>query len=332
MSSGNYKKVLKTTKLNNELMLEITYYDNGIKKAKIEELEKIKDKKIWIDTHTLTKEEVQILGKVLDIHETTQEDLFNSNVRIKVEEFDNYLFCIFYGIKKNKGLEFHELDFVIGENFIISNHKKDLESFEKLKKNKEKLEELFKEDVDSVFHELIDEEIDNYFPVLEEIDVHIEKLGEESSKKPKPKILKEILNLKRSIILGKRIVYQQREKMSFLAKKDYKQISKSVLPYIRDVYDNTIRVSDSLDNSRERIANAYDIYMSTMNHKMNEVMKVMSVIATMALPLTVISSIYGTNFAILPGALNPIGFWMMIASMLIISIGSLIFFRKRGWF
>ena len=313
-------------------MLEIYYYDQGIKKAKIDEIERLKDKKIWIDTHSLTKEEVATLGKTLEIHETTQEDLFNSNVRIKVEEFDNYLFCIFYGIKKNKGLEFHELDFVIGKNFIISNHKKDLDSFEKLKKDKERLESLFKEDVDSIFHELIDEEVDTYFPTLEEIDVQIEKLEEDATKKPNPKILKEILKLKRDIILGKRIVFQQREKMSFLAKKEYKQISKSVLPYLRDVYDNTIRVSDSLDNSRELVANAYDIYMSTMNHKMNETMKVMSVIATIALPLTVLSSIYGTNFQILPGATSPIGFWMMIATMLILSSGALIFFRRRGWF
>lgn len=313
-------------------MLEIIYYDNGIKRAKIDDLDKIKDKKVWIDTHSLTKEEVSILGKHFDIHETTQEDLFNSNVRIKVEEFDNYLFCIFYGIKKNKGLEFHELDFVLGKNFLISNHKKDLESFEKLKKNKDKLEELFKEEVDSIFHELIDEEVDTYFPTLEAIDVQIEKLEEEASKNPKPKILKEILSLKRSIILGKRIVFQQREKMSFLAKKEYKQISKSVLPYIRDVYDNTIRVSDSLDNSRELIGNSYDIYMSTMNQRMNEVMKVMSVIATLALPLTVISSIYGTNFAILPGKDNPVGFWIMIITMISISLTSLILFRKRGWF
>lgn len=313
-------------------MLDITYYDEGIRKAKIEELEKIKDKKIWIDTHTLTKEEVQTLGKTFDLHETTLEDLFNSNVRIKIENFDNYILCIFYGFKKSKTLEFHELDFVIGKNFIITNHKKDLESFEKLKKDKDKLEALFKKGEDFLFHKLLDEETDGYFPILENIDMDIEKLNEEAAKNPKPKILKEILKHKRSIILAKRIIYQQREKMSFLAKKDYKQISKKVVPYLRDVYDNTIRISDSLDNSRELIGNAYDIYMSSINNSMNEVMKVMSVIATLALPLTVISSIYGTNFLNLPGSANPIGFWIMISAMTIMSSIIIILFKRRGWF
>jgi magnesium transporter len=313
-------------------MLEIFYYNNGVKKAEFNELEKLKDDKIWIDVSNITREETQSLGKIFKIHPTTQEDLFKSNVRIKVEEFDDYLFCIYYGIKNTKMIEMYELDFVIGTNFVISNHKRPIDTFDALKKDKEMLEIVFKKGPDFIFHELLDREIDNYFPMLENVDDQIENIEEHVAKKARQKVLSDILKLKRTVILVKRKVFEQREKVSFLVKKDHKFITKEAAPYFRDVYDNTIRVSDSLDNSRELIANAYDVYMSTMSNNMNEIMKVLSIIATLFLPLTVISSIYGTNFAILPGANSPFGFWLMIIGMFVLSGAFLFMFRKRGWF
>ena len=258
--------------------------------------------------------------------------MFKANVRIKVEEFDKYLFCIFYGIKNSKALDMYELDFVLGKDFVISNHKKPIETFEELKKDRERLETIFKKGEDFILHELLDREIDNYFPLLENVDDEITRLEEQVSKKPRPRVLSELLKLKRHVILVKRKVSEQREKVSFLAKRDYKFISRDAVPYFRDVYDNTIRVSDSLDNSRELIANTYDVYMSTMSNNMNEVMKVLSIIATVFMPLTVISSIYGTNFLVLPGAHNLYGFWFMLLGMFLLSGTLLFMFRKRGWF
>jgi magnesium transporter len=313
-------------------MIEIFYYKDGLKRGKLEELEKLKNEKIWIDVTNLTHEETKILGKTFELHPTTQEDLFKANVRIKVEEFEKYLFCIFYGIKNTKTLEMYELDFVLGKDFVISNHKKQIDSFEELKKDKERLEIIFNKGEDFILHELLDREIDNYFPILESVDDQIVKIEEMVSKKPKPKVLSEILKLKRTVILIKRKVFEQREKVSFLAKRDYKFLSNESIPYFRDVYDNTIRVSDSLDNSRELIANTYDVYMSTMSNNMNEVMKVLSIIATVFMPLTVISSIYGTNFLVLPGAHNPYGFWFMLLGMFLLSGMFLFMFKKRGWF
>jgi len=313
-------------------MIEIFYYKDGIKKGRVDDLEKLKNEKIWIDVTNLTREETQLLGKIFDLHPTTQEDLFKSNVRIKIEEFDKYLFCIFYGIKNTKSIEMYELDFVLGKDFVISNHKKTIECFEELKKDTERLEAIFKKGEDFILHELLDREIDNYFPILEHVDEQIEKIEELVAKKPKPKVLSEILKLKRMVILVKRRVFEQREKVSFLAKRGYKFLSRDSVPYFRDVYDNTIRVSDSLDNSRELIANTYDVYMSTMSNNMNEVMKVLSIIATVFMPLTVISSIYGTNFKVLPGAEQPFGFYFMIAGMFLLSGMFLFMFKKRGWF
>ena len=264
------------------------------------------------------------------MHPLTVEDLYNSNVRVKVEEFPEYMFCVFYGIRKDFSMV--EIDFIIGKDFLITNHKKELVSFEKLKSEPEKIERLMKKGLDFLFHYLIDGEIDNFVPILENIDDQIENIEEEVTEKPKPELLAKILEIKRTIIKIKKITLPQREKISYVSKSDLDFITKKAVPYFRDVYDHAIRVSDMIDNYREATGNAFDVYMSAVSNNMNEVMKVLSVIATIALPLTVVSGVYGTNFSILPGAGFTYGFWTMIIVMILMMSGMLFYFRRKGWF
>ncbi len=313
-------------------MLDIFYLDRKLKTAKPGELSRLLGRRLWIDVTGITKEEASLLRKAFDLHPLTEEDLVSSNTRIKVEDFSGYLFAIFYGIEKNKGVQLVELDFLLGDSFIITNHKREHDCFTGLKKNTAKIEELLLKGPDFVFHKLLDDVVDNFFPVLETIDDNIEKLEESVTKMPRPELLSRILQQKRQIVHIKKTVMPQREKISFLAKNNYRQISKKALPYFRDIYDHAIRVSDTIDNYREAAGSAFDAYMSSVSNNMNEVMKVLSIIATIALPLTVVSGIYGTNFTVLPGSRSVYGFWVMILVMFIISGGMLMFFRKRGWF
>jgi len=313
-------------------MIDIFYLDSVIKKVNISEIASLKNKFMWVDVSSITKEEAKIIGDFFDLHPLTVEDFINQKIRIKVEEFPNYILCIFYGIEKSKSVELFEMDFVVGKNFVISNHKNKINSFELLKSSPEKLESLFKKGSDFLMHKLLDSEVDNYFPVLEEIGDKIELLEDKVVKSAQPRYLSEILRLKRLVVTIKKYTFAQREKTSFLAKNDYKLISKKAIPYFRDIYDHAIRVSDKVDDYREAVGNAFDVYMSSMANNSNEVMKTLSIIATIALPLTVISGIYGTNFEILPGADFPFGFWAMILFMLILSVSMLWFFRKRNWF
>jgi magnesium transporter len=225
-----------------------------------------------------------------------------------------------------------ELDYVIGDNFLITNHKKEIESYNILKNDKERLGNLFRKGNVFLFHKLLDLEVDNYFPVLEKIDDLIETIEEEVTKNPNPKLLKQILKLKRKIVSVKKITLPQREKISFLAKNNYKYITKKAIPYFRDVYDHSIKVSDTIDNYREAVGNTFDAYMSAISNNMNEVMKVLSIIATIALPLTVISGIYGTNFTNLPGSSFVYGFWIMIFGMVLLSVFMIYHFKKKKWF
>lgn len=312
--------------------MDIYYFDKTIKKGTIKDLGKLKNKKIWIDLTNISKQEAELLQKTFNLHHLTTEDLINQGTRIKVEEFPNYLFGVFYGVKKEKSIELQELDFILGTNFIITNHKKEIATFTELKKNPDKLKLLFEKGIDFIFHHLLDHEIDNFFPVLEEIDDNIEEIEEEVTKRAKPELLQKILKIKRKIVVIKKSVLPQREKIGFLAKNNYKFISKNAIPYFRDIYDHAIRVADSIDNYREAVGSTFDAYMSAVSNSMNEVMKTLSIIATIALPLGVISGIYGTNFTVLPGQNFSYGFWMMLLGMFSVIGVMLVFFKKRGWF
>ena len=182
-------------------------------------------------------------------------------MRVKVEEFNNYLFCVFYASQKLRSVDLIEIDFVLGEDFIITTHKRPIESYTILKQDTQKINELFAKGPDFIFHHLIDHEVDSYFPLLENIEKLIDGVEEEIVKSPHPRLMARILELKRSIAAVKRITLPQREKLSFLTKNEYSFISKKSLPYFRDVYDHSIRLSDTVDAAREAASNVFDVYM-----------------------------------------------------------------------
>ena len=313
-------------------MLDIFYFDKELKKGSLKELSKVKGKPLWIDITNIKKDEAEAIGNIFGLHALTVEDILTKKTRIKIETFNDYMLCVFYGIRMNKELELVEFDFVIGKDYIISNHFGDAETVNELKRHPDRIKELLQKGPEFLFHRIIDAEVDNYFPVLENIDEQIENIEERVTKRPEPALMNRILKIKRSIIFIKKSAMPQREKIGFLAKNDYPFISKRSVPYFRDLYDHSIRISDAIENYREAIGNTFDVYMSAVSNSTNEVMKVLSMIATIALPLTVISGIYGTNFLTLPGSKNNNGFWIMLTLMSLMVIGMVYFFRKRRWF
>ena len=206
-------------------MLEIFAYDKKIVKIDLKDIGKYKDKLLWIDCEDLTKEEAEILKNAFELHQLTVEDLLNANTRIKVEEFPNYLLCVFYTVEnKKKMIELKELDLILGNNFVISSYLKNLEASEFLKNNQDQLEKLFAKGPDFILHKIIDFEVDRFFPLLEHIDEKLYELDEKVAKNPSRHNLDKLLEIKKNIMKIKRLVNPQREKISFLAKHDYKFI------------------------------------------------------------------------------------------------------------
>lgn len=313
-------------------MIELFYFDgSSVKTAPPEDLLKLRKKRIWVNSTAITQQESELLKEAFGLHPLTVEDLQHTLTRVKIEEFSNYLFCVFYGIRKIDRPELQEIDLILGKNFIITNQQQELGSTEELKTHPQKLFNFFSRGVDFVFYRILDSEVDNFFPVLEDIDEEIEKI-DALIKQPHPGLSLRIITLKRNISEIRKTVITQREKVSFLAKEEYNFISKKAIPYFRDIYDHSIRVADELEYYREAINGTFDAYMSSVSLRMSDIMKVLSVITTLAMPMTVISSIYGTNFKVLPGAGSVYGFWIMLIIILLFMLGLVYFFKKRRWF
>lgn len=310
-------------------MIDIYVCDNGIKKITTNELELHQEKNIWVDITDITKGEADLIRDAFNIHPLTTEDFVKANVRVKIEEFPNYTFFVLYGIND---VNVVEIDFILNSKFIITNHKTPLTSFEKLKTDTQKLHSLFRKGPEFVFHWLLDSQIDNYDPVLEELENRIETCEEQVAAKPGKQLLLNILEIKQNLVQIHKYVTPQTEKIRRLAKEPTAFVTAKSIPYFRDVNDHMIRVSDTVNHQRETIASVFDAYTSFVSLRSNEVMKTLSIIATIMLPLTVISSIYGTNFDKIPGATHPYGFWAMIMLMIVTASALLYSFRHRGWF
>jgi len=292
----------------------------------------VNNKKMWIDLINPTHEMVNELKKIFSLHPVTVEDMISLNTRTKIENFKKYLFVILYGIYKERNLHLREMDFVLGKDFLITTHRKKVESFEKMKTDKDEIKFLFNEGMDFFLHKLIDEEIDNFIPSLELLDDAIDHIEDQITKNPESNILEKILDLKRRINKIKKMLIRQQEQISFLAKNKYSLISPEAQTYFRDVHDHFFTVTDMIEDYREALSSSFDAYMSSVSNKMNEVMKVLSIMATIMLPLSVISGIYGMNFSVLPGANDPAGFWYVILIMIIIITCMIAYFRKKDWF
>ncbi|MDO8481405.1 MAG: magnesium/cobalt transporter CorA [Nanoarchaeota archaeon] len=312
-------------------MLEIFQYDGGVKRIQIGEIDR--SKTVWVDMTDVTIEELAQVKEMFLLHPLTEEDIQMMDVRIKVEEFPDYLFCVFYGIAKaGEKVRMVELDTVVGKNFVITSHKQPLVGTTELKNNTQRLESLFQKGPDFIFHRILDVEIDHYFPILEQMEDEIDRLEEEVTRKAEPPLLSKILMLKRELIPIRKYVFQQKDKLSYIAKNEYAFISRRAVPYFRDVHDHTIRVHDSIENYKEALSGAFKVYMSMMSNHMNEIMKTLTIMTTLSLPIMAVSSIYGMNFAHLPGEEQPWGFWYVVLVMLACLVITLVFFKKRKWF
>ena len=184
---------------------------------------------------------------------------------------------------------------------------------------------------DYLAYSLIDAIVDNYFMVLEKIGEKIEDIEDEMIKNPKPEVLHSIHCLKRELIFLRKSVWSLREVNSRLERWESPLIDKSMDVYLRDVYDHTIQVIDALETFRDMLSGMLDIYLSSVSNRMNEIMKVLTIITTIFIPLTLITGIYGMNFKSMPELDSPWGYPMVYVVMLAVSIVMLIYFRRKRW-
>jgi len=298
----------------------------------------------WINVDGLHEIDViEKLGKCFDIHPLVLEDILNTDQRPKMEDFEKYIFFVLkmlYTDEKTQEIHSEQVSLILGNNFVISFQETIGDVFdpvrERIRGTKGRIRKM---GADYLVHALIDAIVDNYYVVLEKIGEKIENMQEDIIKNPDPETLQHIYKLKRDMIYLRKSVWPLREVINGLLREETKLIKKSTHIYLRDLYDHTIQVIDTIETYRDMVSGMLDIYMSSVSNKMNEVMKVLTIFAAIFIPLTFIAGVYGMNFQNsngnapfnMPELYWQYGYIFALVLMAVIAIVLLIYFKHKKW-
>jgi len=291
----------------------------------------------WINVDALRKTDVESICNHFGIHNLIAEDILSLGQRPKMDEINGLLFCLLnmlYFNEKDSAVETEQISIVLGKNFVISFQEDATRDVfnplrERLKVNNTKIRQ---NGADFLFYSLLDMIVDNYFVVMERLGEKIEGLEEDIVRSPNTRSLAKINMLRKEMIILKRSVAPVRELVNGILRSDNELIEERTVKYFKDVYDHIIQANDLAENYRDMMMNLHDLYLSNVNLKMNEVMKVMTIVTCLLAPATVIGGIFGMNFEIIPLLHNKWGFFISVGLMLFIPLAMIGVFKKRGWF
>lgn len=290
----------------------------------------------WINIDGIHEVEViEKIGRHFNVHPLILEDILHTGQRPKMEDFENYIFVVvkmLYYDDEEHEITSEQVSLILGANFVISFQEREGDVFdpvrERIRKAKGRIRRL---KADYLAYALIDTIVDHYFVVLEKIGERVEDMEEELVTNPEPETLQNIHNLKRELIFLRKSVWPLREVISSLERGDSSLIDESTGIYFRDVYDHTISVAETVETFRDMVSGMLDTYLSSVSNKMNEVMKVLTIIATIFIPLTFVAGIYGMNFEFMPELKWHWGYFAALLIMGAVAVVMVIYFRRKRW-
>jgi magnesium transporter len=296
----------------------------------------------WVDVQGLGSEEIlQRLGKVFSLHPLVLEDVVNVPQRPKVEEYTDQQVIIaqMVSLKPDaKGFVSEQVSFILGKNYLLTvQEEPEFDTFEPVRQRiHHNRGSIRQQGADYLVYALLDTVIDGFFPVLENYGERLEELEQEVIDQPNQKTLDKIHKIKRELLLLRRAIWPQRDAINSLIRDGSELISPQINIYLRDCYDHAVQIIDMVETYRELASNLMDVYLSSVSNRMNEVMKVLTVISTIFIPLTFVVGIYGMNFDTdLPGNMPelkiPYGYAYCWIIMIAIATSLLIYFWRRGW-
>ncbi len=279
---------------------------------------------------------IERAGITFGLHPLVLEDIGNTTQRPKFEDYEDYLFIVvkmLYCSKEDEDLWSEQVSFILMKNCLITFQETEGDVFdlirERLRTGKGRVRKL---GTDYLAYSLMDAITDNYFVILEKLGDQVEELEEAMLGSLKQNAAAEIHDLKRDIVYLRRTVWPLRELISAMMRSESKLISKPTKIYLRDLYDHTVQVIDNIEAERDIICGMLDIYLSTLSHRMNEIVKVLTIISTIFIPLTFIAGVYGMNFENMPELKWKYGYFACLGLMGVLALGMLYLFKRRKWF
>ncbi len=297
---------------------------------------KAKQGLLWADVSETTEEDGNLLEQMIGFHHLAVEDCLSPNIHPpKIDDFHDYIFIVVHGVNhitESDIVETTELALFLGPHFVVSNHKSPLYCINAVQRIIEQDIQLMNRGGDFLAHAIIDTFADNVMPTIDRMTDVAEVIEEEVIKQPQPATLDGIMKLKRSTMRVHRVMSPQREVLNRLSRGEFPLIKSNAQIFYRDIYDHIVRIEDLNQTIRDRADNALATYLSSVANRQNETMRVLSIVATIFMPLTLLVGIYGMNFVYMPELSFRWGYFAILGLILFVVIILIWRFWASGWF
>jgi magnesium transporter len=290
---------------------------------------------VWVDLASPTHEEAALLQTMFNFHELSIEDALSESHHPKVESYGHYLYVILHGIDFQAAKHHfatHDTDFFVGPNYLVTVHDGTSRSITQLRDICQRNEHVLSDGPVALLHRIVDAMVDNYMPEVEKLDERLEDVERQVFDDPGQHLVKPILGLKRDVASMRRVLLPQRDVVGRLARREFPMISEQIAYRFRDVYDHLVRLTDESMLFHDRLSSLLDAHLTSVSTRLNQVMMVLTVIATIFMPLTVLSGMWGMNVPLpeFPGG-DGVQFWWIVGIMLVVAAAMLLVLRVRRW-
>jgi magnesium transporter len=298
-------------------------------------LEPVSTANVWVDLAAPSIEEASVLKTLFQFHDLSIEDALSESHHPKVETYGTYLYVILHGIDFQAAkhqFATHDTDFFVGPNYLVTVHDGTSRSIAQLRDICQRNEHVLANGPVSLLHRIIDTMVDNYGPEVEKLADRLDLLEQQVFDEPNANLVKPILGLKRDVASLRRVVLPQRDVVARLARREFALISEPMSYRFRDVHDHLVRLTDESMLFHDRLSSLLDAHLTSVSTRLNQVMKVLTVIATIFMPLTVLTGMWGMNVSLpdFPGGAT-LQFWWLVGIMLAVTATMLWLFRLRHW-
>lgn len=311
------------------------YNQRGLKSIQKEELGHYLNKKssnIWVNISKSSKEQINLLKEFFDIHPTTIEDVFSTQSSVKYEEFEDYNVIIFKGIEKikKKAVETYNISFIVGKNFVITVNDKGSEAIISLLKNNQRIENLLKKGNRYIVHYLMDKEVDKYLKIRSELNENLNQLEIEFMRNQSKEILTKVYSKELNFLELKHLSEAITDLCSNLKKLSEYPLDRELIYYFKDVYDHALKTTEGYKSMLERMNGMEEMYATITSMKTNEVMRSLTIIMALMMPLTIITGFYGMNVK-LPLQEHPLAYLFIFVALILSAIIMIFLSKKSGW-
>jgi magnesium transporter len=294
------------------------------------------DVRLWVDLAAPSIPDSLILSDTFGFHSLAVENAMSKLQYPKIEPYDGYMYLVLHGLdfggRGKRGFATHDVDFFLGPHYLVTVHDGHSRSVEEIRDDCRRNHAMLGDGPVPLLHRIVDRMVDRYLPEVEEFEDALDKVEEAVFRHPKPSVVRDILRLKRDVSTLRRITTPQRDVIGRLARREFVDISTEMAFRFRDVYDHVVRVNEAALLLHDRITGILEAHLSNVSNRLNEVMKVLTVVSTIILPLTLLAGLWGMNVELpqFPGS-DRAQFWWVFGIMTAVVVVMLVVFRRRRW-